>query len=105
MIRVKCFLPFPQFGGNLKTTHLIVTFCFTNITRITCKSKHTVKYPDLPSAVRPFPHSEGLFVPNPLENLNFSDDNSDSNDHGQQGGDNVDCIPTLEVVPHLNPIY
>jgi len=80
-------------------------FCFTNMTGITSKSKHTVKYPDLQSAMRPFPHSEGLSVPSPLQNLNFSDDNSDSNDHGQQEWDNVECIPTLEVVPHLNPIY
>jgi hypothetical protein len=80
-------------------------FCSTNITGFTSKSKHTVKYPDLPSAMRPFPHSEELSVPNPLENMNFSDDNSDSNDHGQQDRNKVDCIPNLEVVSHLNPIY
>jgi len=55
--------------------------------------------------MRPFRNSEGLFVPNTLENLNFSDDNSDSNDHGQQQWDNVNCNPNLEVVPHPNPIY
>ena len=80
-------------------------FCFTNITRITSKSRHAVKYPEWPSAMRPFRNSEGLFVPNTLENLNFSDDNSDSNDHGQQQWDNVNCNPNLEVVPHPNPIY
>jgi hypothetical protein len=78
---------------------------FTDITGITSNSKHTVKYPDIPSAMRHFPHIEGLSVPNPPESLNFSNDNSDSNDHGQQEWDNVDCIPTLEIFPHLNPIY
>jgi hypothetical protein len=40
-------------------------FCTTNIKGISRKSKHTVKYPNLPSAVRPVPHSEGLPVPHP----------------------------------------
>jgi hypothetical protein len=58
-------------------------FCLTNITGIT--SKHTVKYPDLALAMRPIPHSEELPIPKPLENPNFSNDNSDSDDyHGQQ---------------------
>jgi len=42
-------------------------FCSTNITGITSKSKHIVKYPDLPSAMRPVPHSEQLLVPEPTE--------------------------------------
>jgi hypothetical protein len=32
------------------------------ISGITSKSKHTVKYPDLPSAMRPAPYSEELPV-------------------------------------------
>ncbi|GFG31131.1 hypothetical protein Cfor_10720, partial [Coptotermes formosanus] len=32
-------------------------FCTTNIKGISRKSKHTVKYPNLPSAVRPVPHT------------------------------------------------
>jgi hypothetical protein len=81
--------------------------CLTNETRITSKSKHTVKYPDLPSAMRPVPHSEQLSTPKPLENLAFSDDNSDSDkDHGQQDGEHFDCVWTFEgscssIEPHL----
>jgi len=30
-------------------------FCLTSITGVTAKSKHTVRYPDLPSAMRPVP--------------------------------------------------
>jgi hypothetical protein len=48
--------------------------------------------------MRPVPHREELRVLKTPENLNLSDDNSDSDeDHGQQGGDNVDCDPTFEA--------
>lgn len=48
-------------------------FCLTNII-ITSKSKHTVIYPNLPSAMRPVPQSDELLVPQPPENLILSDD-------------------------------
>jgi hypothetical protein len=52
----------------------------------------TVKYPDFPSAMRPVPLCVQLPVPNPLENLTFRDDNSDSDEyHRWQEGDNLDC--------------
>ena len=65
-----------------------------------------MKYPDLPSAVRPVPHSEELPLLNPLENLTFSNDSSDFDDHRQQEGNNVDCCLTFEAScsssePHL----
>ena len=71
------------------------------------KSKHIVKYPDLPSAMRPVPYSEEFLVPKPPKNLTFSDDNSDSaKDYGQQERNNVDCNPTFEAIcSHVNPIY
>jgi len=72
-------------------------FCLTSITGITSKSEHTVKYPDMAPAMRPILHSEELPVPKPLENLTFSDDNSDSDDHGKQEWDNVDSDPTSEA--------
>ena len=57
-----------------------------------------MKYPHLPSAVRPVPHSEELPLPNHLENLAFSNDSSDSDeDHRQQEGGNVDCYLTFEA--------
>jgi len=63
-----------------------------NVTGITSTSKHTVNYPDLPSAMRPVPHSEELPVPKPLEILTFNDDNSDSDkDRRQQERDKTDC--------------
>jgi hypothetical protein len=43
--------------------------CLTNITRIISKSKHTVKYPDFPFAMRPLLHSKELPVPKPPKNI------------------------------------
>ena len=79
----------------------------TNKTGITSKSKHTVKYPDFPFAVRFVPHSEELPVPKPPENLTFGGDRSDSDeDHGRQEADNVNCDLTFERSHSLsNPIY
>jgi hypothetical protein len=64
-------------------------------------SGHTVKYPVLPFAMRPVPHSEKLPVPKPSENLTFCDE-----DHGQKEGDNIHCDLTIEASgsssePHL----
>ena len=93
MVCTKCHSPF--YSSNCY-------FCLTNITGITSKSKHTVKYPNLPSA-----HSEELPAAQPWENLTLSDYNSDfDDDHGQQEGDNVDCDLTFEArcslsEPHL----
>jgi hypothetical protein len=48
------------------------------------QTKHAVKYPNLPFAMRSVPHSEELPVPKPPQNLTSSRDNSDSDeDHGQ----------------------
>jgi len=47
--------------------------------------------------MRPVPHKEEFPVPEPPENLTFSDGNYDSVDHGQQEGDNVACDPTFEA--------
>jgi len=57
-----------------------------------------VNYPELPSAMRPVPHSEELPVPKPLEILTFNDDNSDSDkDRRPQERDKTDCNPTFEA--------
>jgi hypothetical protein len=44
-------------------------FCTTQIKGIRSKSKHTVKYPNLPFAMRPVPHSEDLPIPHPPTHL------------------------------------
>jgi len=80
-----------------KTPLIWLFLCLIYITRITFKSKHTVKYPDRPSAMRPVPQSEQLPAPKLLENLTFGYDNSNSDkDHKQQDGENFDCDWTFE---------
>ena len=54
-VRIKCRSPFPCLEGT-KSHSSDCYFCLTNITRIVSKSKPTVKYPDLPPAMRPVPH-------------------------------------------------
>jgi hypothetical protein len=51
-------------------------FCLTNITGITSKSKHAVKYPNVPSAMRPVPHNEALHIPKPPANVIVDDEDS-----------------------------
>jgi hypothetical protein len=43
----------------------------TNITAMISKSKHTVQYPDVSSAMTPAPHSGELPVPKLLEKSDF----------------------------------
>jgi len=75
-------------------------FCLTYIIRITSKSKHTVKYPYLLSAMRHVPHSKEL----PPENLTFSDESSDSEKITDNKRTMLNVIWHLkQVVPHLNP--
>ena len=51
-------------------------FCLTSITGVTAKSKHTVQFPNLPSAMGPVPHSAELPVPKPPTNMSLSDSES-----------------------------
>jgi hypothetical protein len=55
----------------------------TSITGETAKSKHTVKYPNLPLAMRPIPHSAELPVPKPPTNMTMSDSESSDEDVGK----------------------
>ena len=80
-------------------------FCLTSITGVTAKSKHTVQYPNLPSAMKPLPHSSELPVPKPPTNVTLSDSESSDEDVGQ-ANDNMDCDPTFAGAyssnePHL----
>jgi len=80
-------------------------FCLTSITGVTAKSKHTVQYPNLPSAMRPVPHSVELSVPKPPTNMRLSDSESSDEDVGQ-ANNNMDCDPTFAGAcssnePHL----
>ena len=69
-------------------------FCLTSITGVTAKSKHTVQYPNLPSVMRPVPHSAELPVQKPPTNMMLSDCESSDEDVGQ-ANNNMDCDPTF----------
>ena len=80
-------------------------FCLTSITGLTAKSKHTVQYPDLPSAMRPVPHTAELPVPKRPANMMLSDSESSDEDVGL-ANNNMDCDPTFAGAsssnePHL----
>jgi hypothetical protein len=80
-------------------------FCLTSIAGVTAKSRHIVQYPNLPSAVRPVPHSADLPVPKPLINMTLSDSESSDEDVGQ-ANNNIYCDPTMAGAcssnePHL----
>jgi len=64
-----------------------------------------VQYPNLPSAMRPVPHSAEFLVPNPPTNMTLSDSESSDEDVGQ-ANNNMDCDPTFAEAcssnePHL----
>jgi hypothetical protein len=69
-------------------------FCLTSITGVTAKSKRTVQYPNLPSAMRPVHHSVELPVPKPPTNMTLSDSESSDEDVGQ-ANKNMYCDPTF----------
>ncbi|UYV67602.1 hypothetical protein LAZ67_5001347 [Cordylochernes scorpioides] len=73
-------------------------FCLTKTTGITSKSRHTVEYPDLPSAMRPVPHSDILPVSQPPENVIFSDDELDRR---EQQSDDTNFEAGASSEPHL----
>jgi len=80
-------------------------FCLTSITGVTAKSKHPIQYPNLPSVMRPVPHSAELHVPKPRTHMTLSDSESSDEDVGQ-ANNNMDCDPTFAGAcpsnePHL----
>jgi len=79
-------------------------FCLTSITSVTAKSKHTVQYPNLPSAMRPVPHSAELPLPKPPTNMALSDSVSSDEDVGQ-ANNSMDCDPTFVGAISSNELH
>jgi len=80
-------------------------FCLTSITGVRAKSKHTVLYPNLASAIMPVPHSAESAVPKPPTNMTLSDNEPSHEDVGQ-ANKNMDWDPTFSGAsssnePHL----
>ena len=75
--------------------------CLTSIPSVKAKSKHTVQYPNLPSAMRPKPHSVELPVPKLPTNMTLGDSESTDEDIGQ-ANKNMDCVLTFSGVCSSN---
>ena len=58
-------------------------FCLTSTTGVTAKSRHIIQNPNLPSAMRPVPHSAELPVPKPPTNMTVNDSGSSDEYVGQ----------------------
>lgn len=76
-------------------------FCLTPpMQGITSKNKHTVSYPNIPSAIRPVPHSVELPVPTPPTSFTY-----DSTSPEEEAGPSEDSEYIYEssssTVPHL----
>ena len=60
----------------------------TNLQGINRKNKHCVQYPDVPSAIRPVPHSPNLPVPKPdvvMESSSeYESDNTSDREQGEE---------------------
>jgi hypothetical protein len=69
-------------------------FCLSSITGITAKSKHTVLCANLPSVMRPVPHSAELPVPKPPTNMTLNDSESSYKDVGQ-ADNHMGCDPAF----------
>jgi hypothetical protein len=69
-------------------------FCMAIITGVTAKSRHTVQYFNLSSAMRPVPHSAQLHVTKPPTNMTLSDSELSDEEVGQ-ANNNMDVIQHL----------
>jgi hypothetical protein len=69
-------------------------FCLTSITGVTTKSKHTVQYSILPTAIRPESHSEELPVQKHPTNMTLSESES-SDEFVGHANRNMECDPTF----------
>ena len=62
-------------------------FCLTNISGISSKSRHTVKYPNVDSAIQQALHGQGLPIPMPPDNVTMTDEPSNDQDELQNFSD------------------
>ena len=74
-------------------------FCITNVAGFNKKSRHTIEYPNLPSALRPVAHCEGIPVPAPPTQLNDTESVDSSN--YENTGDITDSDFCADITPKL----
>ena len=74
-------------------------FCLTNISGFSGKNKHKIKYPDVPSAIRPVPHSDELPIPTPVAISSVQSSDDDVEDDKMCSSDD-DCGNLSSNEPH-----
>jgi hypothetical protein len=95
-------LAVPMVWQEQKHHFTVCYFCLTKISGIFLKSKHSIQYPSLPSAVRPVLHSQDLPVPKPPEKWTIDDDNNEDEPvHMEQDINYPDFQPSTSNEPHI----
>jgi hypothetical protein len=74
-------------------------FCMTNLEGINRKNKQHVKYPDVPSAIKPVPHGPEVPIPNPPNNLDSSSDSCEEMDEMDESVTYEPSAKTTEPKP------
>ncbi|XP_042211899.1 uncharacterized protein LOC121859228 [Homarus americanus] len=71
----------------------------TNLQGINRKNKHHVKYPDVPSAIKPVPHGPGIPIPTPPENYRdmILDDDHDIDEDIEETDASSTYLPTASA--------
>jgi len=89
-------------------------FCITQIKGISSKSKHTVKYTDLPFAMMPIPHREDLHIPHLPTHLTVEDESehevatevpNEEQDGATFETNKSSCEPHLLTQGELNDLF
>ena len=77
-------------------------FCNANVSGFTKKTKSNVIYPNVPSAIRPVPHSETLPIPVPPKSFEETDSSSsDDSNKPSKSSDSTYEPSTTRNVPQL----
>lgn len=77
-------------------------FCLNSIAGMSSKTKKQVDYPNVPSAIRPVPHSDDLPVPpNPLSGANEDLSSASSKDGDIEDQSDEAFVPHDDKEPHL----
>lgn len=76
-------------------------FCMTNIKGITSKTKRSIQYPNIPSALRPVPHGNSLPVPQPPESYTLDSESDSESTSPEAGPSYIPSSHELPDTPHL----
>lgn len=76
-------------------------FCMTNIKGITSKTKRSIQYPNIPSAMRPVPHDNSLPIPQPPESYTLDSESDSGSISPEAGPSYIPSSHDLPDTPHL----